>query len=1319
MALTFFGRWRGLTMPENLHCASLDTASTLPMDIAESLSQVARRHRRLQISCALLKAILISLLISLMVVLLLGSSPMMPLALRWLIALAAWCGMIATTVRLLRPALSEVNLESAAGMVEKCEPEHEERIISAVEFSQSPPPVQHASPEMVRHVIKQAQEHTQRINVDTVLSPKNMIRWAAYCAPAVLAWLILWPLFPQTLTTGVRRIFAPWSAPVGSSISIHVTPGNVTLGEGAELEIIGQAKPPLGGKPIRSMTLDISNTAGMQRLIAMTHIGPDVFRAKLSDIAGTFRYQLQTGNAQSMWYTANVIARPRISELELRYTFPSYTALPPRNVTGKDGSIKAVVGTQMQLVVHASEPLSTKSFVAMGTPVAGVLQPLPLTRLTGLEYQATFPVQYSTSYRIDLLNKRGIKNSDNHLWPIIAIPDQPPVIHIIQPARRLRARADDIIPILFHASDAYGLSNVQAVVTVGHSLPMHYRIDLGTKNPRQVRQTWNLSVADQLTTADRPHANVLFYRLEAIDNCQPAHQKTRTALHELLIDRHLLKSYQQRRDMAAYQELKKTIAQAQNSIRLDQQRVSNLQHTPGNRRFSAYQRRMADQVQQNLAQSVDNLKAAAKAAQNSAFSSNASKAASVSEHTLPKAADQIAAASFANSHQAAQRNDNLAQAQSNLRQAQQKLGKLQRQMARQAGQQQLADSLKTLAQEQRTLAKKMARQPDSPAVKRQQQALHRQLTRLLQQHKSLQTPVAAKVQPTVASLKNKVEKIIAAQQQANGALQQQLRAQSARQQLTALASQQQKLNTQIQNLESSTKAVGRQQPDLPNNPVMNSVVSNLRQHAAQAALEGQNGISNGLRQAAEDLNKAAEPPTARQRQAHETAMANVQKLAKISQSANPATNATAAQQANALQHAAAAMNKLAQKMLNEAPTTAEATALNSAMTQAQAAMRAAADQNAGKANTFLQRAGQLMNQAVRQQLAATGSPTNNPGQLRQLAAQAAQLAQQQDQLAAQTRKLMGRKSAPPQNPAQEAQKARQIAREIKQATALAGELEKQTHAGAPDLNSDMAQARRQMQSGSREQLASAKALSRINNTAAQEHQQSALQHLQIAMDDLNGALHSPEMRNVPQYKDMIAGQIQRQKQQASTNSASSGKHAAGNQGENSRQQAQTGQSRYQRIMSAAQQVQNAMQAQQQAGQGNQQAAQQAAQSLGAAGQSMNTQGTPGGQGLSESGNGGGTQLAMGQRTGQAGAPGTPAAPGQGNSDNPTGSTGPGGPTGAPPKPVLAMGISPSQWSNLGPLARRQLLNTARQDIPSGYKRMVRDYYIRLSEMRAH
>ncbi len=1300
-------------MPEDKPQASLNAATTLPMEIAAPLHRIVRRHRRLKIISALLKAILLSLLLVLVVVLIIGGSPMMPLALRWVLVLSAWTAIIAATAWLLRPALGEVNLQSAAGLVEQTEPEHEERIISAVEFAENPPPVEHASPEMIQHVIMQAGEHTSRINMEAVVSTKYITRWMIYCLPAVLAWLILWPLFPQTLTTGVRRMFAPWSAPAGSALSISVNPGNVTLGQGAGLEIIAKAKPPLGGKPVHTMTLAMTNTTGAKRLVTMTRIGPNQFRAGLSDIESTFQYQVTTGDAQSPWYHANIIARPRISELELRYTYPAYTGLTARSVAGKDGAIQAIIGTQVQVIVHASEPLADKSSIVMQTPIADVLQNLPLTPLTGLEYQATFPIQYSSSYQIKLLNAQGIKNNDNHRWPITAMADQPPLIHILQPARRIRVRVDDVVPIVFEASNRYGLSGVQAIVRVDHSAAMRYRIDLAVKNPRQVRQQWKLSVADQLLTADHPHARTIFYRLEAIDNCEPTHQITRTSLHEFIIDRRLQQSYQQRRNMQAFKALNKTLAQARKDIIRDQQRISSLQRVPANHRLSANQQRMAAAVQQNLAQTADNLKAAAKAAENSAFSHNAKKAAAEMEKTLPQAANQIAAATFANP----QRNENLSAAQRNLQQAQQALGNMQQHIAQQAGQQELADNLKTLAQEQQNLAKQMTEHPDSPFTQRRQQQLKKQLTQLLKQNKSLQTPVAAKVQPTMASLKDQLGKIMAAQQNAGNTLRQQLHARAVRQQLDQLASQQRKLNKNIRQLEQSTKSAGLARTNFPNSPALNSVVSNLRQHAAQAALAGQHAISERLKQTSQQLNNAAQPPTAQQRNTRRRALANQQQLSDLNQQTAGQKNLTAQQQLQAAQHAAGNINQLAQKMLNERPTPAEAADLNAAMTQAQQAMRAAADQNIRQAQASLLRAENLINQAVQQQLAAADAQRGgaNPEQLRQWATQATQLAQQQEQLAAQTRQLMARKSAPPINAAQQARTARQIAAQIKRSAALAKQLETQTQSGAPDLNSDLAQARRQIQSGGKAQQASAQALSQANTVAAQEHQQSAQQHIRIAMDDLNGALHSPEMQDVPQYKNMIAGQIQRR--QGAPEKSANGQIGKRQSGQNNSQQ-QTGQSHYQRIMAAAQQVQTAMEAQQQAGEGNSQAAQQAAQSLGAAGQTMNTQSGTSSDGTPGTGAAAGAGLAMGRQPGQASVAGIPGAAGTGISGNPSGITGPGGPAGTPPKPVLAMGISPAQWSNLGPMAKRQLLNTARQNIPAGYKRMVRDYYIRLSEMRS-
>ncbi len=1283
-------------------------SAVLPVDIAESLGRVAKRYRRLQIAGALLRAILAGLLLVLGLVLVMGAWPMLPVAGRWIIALAAWAGTITVSVWFLRPALSTVNLQSAAYLVEKREPEHEERIISAVEFAQNPPPVEQASPDLVQQVITQARQHTEHIHLPTVLSAQTLWRRIGYCGAAVLAWLILWPLFPQTVTTGVWRIFAPWSTPPGCGLTIRVTPGDVTTGQGDTLEIIGRAILPPGGKPVHSMTLAMNNSAGFQRLINMTRIGPHQFRSEVKNIAASFQYRLQADHIATPWYHARIIARPRISELQLRYTFPAYTSLPPRRVVGKNGTIQALIGTQVQLIVQASEPLATASSLSMHTPIAGVLQQLPLTKLAGLEYQATFPVQYTSRYRINLINAQGIKNSDNREWPIIAIPDHPPMIHILEPARRVRVRVDDVIPITFAASDQFGLAGVKAMVRVGQAPFLRYRIDLGIKNPRQVQQQWKLSIADQLRQADQPRAKVIFYRLEASNNCTPAHQKTRTSLHECIIDRHLLASYQQRQDRRAYQKLNKIMAQAQRNIRQDQLRISSLQRAVGNRRWSANQLHAAQRVQQSLAQTVDNLKAAARSAQNSALATGAQKAAATAEQNLPQAANEVAAATFSGPQQAVQRSRNFAGAQRNLQQTQQTLRQLRQQMAQTADQQELADHLRSLARQQQKLARQMLQQPDSSTLQRRQHQLHSQLSKLVQKHKSLQTPVAAKVQPTLTDLKNRIGKILSSQQIAEHTLRQQFASKAAKGQMGALAAQQQQLNQQIQQLDNFINFTHQPQLNPPNSAMMNAVVNNLQRHAANAALTGQNQITDRLNQTAQALRLESQGPTTQQRRAYQQAMRDQRDLTKLGSHLSTQPFITASQQSNRLIRQAQALKQLAQKMLNAQPIPAAAQMLNAALIQAQQAQQAAADQNVRQTSLALQRSAGLLSQAVQQQLAATHIATAYSGQMRQWAQQAAQLAQRQQQLAATTRRLLSEQSAPPYNANQQAQTARHIATQINQAAALARQLEQQTQSGAPDLSTSIAQAQRQMQAGNQAQRTSAHAIHQANIAAALEHQQAALQHIRIALDDLNGALNSPEMRSVPQYKDMIAGEIQ--PSHSASHEATTGEKSAPQGASNT---LPPGLNSYQRIMAAAQQVQNALGAQQQAGQGNLQAAQQAVQALGMAGQTMNTAGiSP----SSEAPGTSGTGLAMGEKAGAAN--GHPGFGRSADSGNPTGLNGSGGPAGAPPQLVLAMGVSPAQWRNLGPLAQRRLLNTARQHIPSGYKRMVRDYYIRLSEMRA-
>jgi hypothetical protein len=54
------------------------------------------------------------------------------------------------------------------------------------------------------------------------------------------------------------------------------------------------------------------------------------------------------------------------------------------------------------------------------------------------------------------------------------------------------------------------------------------------------------------------------------------------------------------------------------------------------------------------------------------------------------------------------------------------------------------------------------------------------------------------------------------------------------------------------------------------------------------------------------------------------------------------------------------------------------------------------------------------------------------------------------------------------------------------------------------------------------------------------------------------------------------------------------------------------------------------------------------------------------------------------------------------------------PSDSRPPAVRDIGISPSQWAHLPPMARQQLLNAAQQGGPPGYQEMIKSYYAKIA-----
>ena len=1154
---------------------NLQTMPETPDVLAEQLQRVADRRLWLELISGALGILLLAGSIGLFAALILGSMNSPPVILLWTIAVMLWIGFIYLTYRQLFPAFRMIDLYKAASLVEQREPEHEERIISAVDFSENPPDDRYVSRQMVDKVIRIACIEAENINAARILSIKSVLIRGAFCVPVLVLWIIFGSTAPQTIALGLQRIFTPGQGYVAEQpIAFIVQPGDAVVGQGNLFEITASdtATGPKAGTASsdNNFSVELQYVSGGGRELAMSPTSPTSRRLDVPDVESGFRYRVSSTEESSPWYTVQMIPRPQIATVELHYKYPAYTGLPDRVTTGPDWKIQALTGTEVRIVIQTNQPLSDLSrlSVAASDSTPEIDQPLQL--VDDLKYQAVINVLASTTYQIRLVNPQGVANASDHPWPIIAVPDQPPMIAITSPQKNIKVRPDDVVPVLYTAGDDFGLTHVQAVVSVDQSSGHIYEIRLPEENTTGFSSQWNLSVPDQMMLADQPSATRIDYYLQATDNRQPAPQTSHTDVYELIIDSHLPYGYQQQQDKARAEEFSQAIHQAIKNLQQVQRHIDSLRSLPPNQALSDEQLQNTQLMADLTAQTARDLTSAAQNNQNSSLSSAAAQAQKIAEESVAPAADKIAAAALGDAQSPQQRSSDLNSSANALSSATTQLQQLAQNLAAQSNREQIADNVSKLSQEQQQVAQEIADNPDSSDALNKQGQLARNVQNLIKQNTILQTPAAAKVQPQIDALKKQTSEIISEQSAVNTQL-------NGNYQSNKLAQQQALLNQDIQQFNQSSAAVDPNAPHTaPSNDAMNATVADLVDAQYSAANDGQNNIAQNLTNVHHQLDRLARV-SAQQQQDQQTIQqqnaATAQQMQQISDDVsaasqklqNPADNQSLTQGFAQTQKAATELKTAAEQLSNHRLTPQEQNELTQAVDQAGQAADAADWKNAQQAQQALQQS-QSDLQQVQSLMNAASQPQLAPAdQLNQLSQQASDLAARQNQLAQQTAQL-----------AQQAQNAGQVTPntpgelpgQIASAANQAGQIAQQVQNTSPDLAQNLSNAQQQMNEAQEAQAQAGS--SRPGSADAEQNQLEAMEHMQAAQKALNSAENSPEMQNIPQLNNAQANADNQQNQSGSENqqeqneqpeqgAQGSDQNGQGQQGQTGQQSAQNGQ----------------------------------------------------------------------------------------------------------------------------------------------------------------
>ena len=197
-----------------------------------------------------------------------------------------------------------------------------------------------------------------------------------------------------------------------------------------------------------------------RRTVRMPAAGLDRFSWRFDAVPASFTYSVSAAGRTSETYSVTALDAPRVARIDLRYEYPEYTRLPPREEQD-GGDIFAPNGTRVTLSIQASKGTTAGALALAGGGTRVPLQPLSAGR-----FQATLPVTADGSYRVALTDRDGLASNGETEYFIHVLNDRPPDVRILRPAGDRQVTRLEEVTIEARADDDYGVGSFDLVYSV-------------------------------------------------------------------------------------------------------------------------------------------------------------------------------------------------------------------------------------------------------------------------------------------------------------------------------------------------------------------------------------------------------------------------------------------------------------------------------------------------------------------------------------------------------------------------------------------------------------------------------------------------------------------------------------------------------------------------------------------------------------------------------------------------------------------------------------------------------------------------------------
>lgn len=344
--------------------------------------------------------------------------------------------------------------EGLALWVERRRPELRSRLISALQLSRQSV----GSPEG-RAYVRRLVEDAGRAAADLdpgALAPADSLRRCAWRTVPILALGVAllgvtWPVSQVLLRRALLE-----EVPVPRKTRLVEITGARIVGRGDDLEISARVE---GVMPGEGMLIVRHASGRVQRLSLEAEEGRrGVYRRRLANLSSPFQYRVRIHDAESGEFPVTVLPRPVVTNLVLVQTPPAYAGLASREVA--PGELTLLRGSRLRVEGAASQALR-RATIRLGGLDEAVVASIEGGGRDRFSADLAIEDARLTGFSVDLEDDHGIGSRDPAVYTIQVVPDRPPKVRMILPARREElATVRGKVLVAFEVSDDLGLASL-------------------------------------------------------------------------------------------------------------------------------------------------------------------------------------------------------------------------------------------------------------------------------------------------------------------------------------------------------------------------------------------------------------------------------------------------------------------------------------------------------------------------------------------------------------------------------------------------------------------------------------------------------------------------------------------------------------------------------------------------------------------------------------------------------------------------------------------------------------------------------------------